>query len=140
MRLARFLLWTGSETRVFNVGQHRRTTETGVQDAAYFDPNSAAMVARREKLALEVIEEMLHWLEGGEERFAIFDATNTTKARRHKIAETLRRNRDLNVIFVESVCTDSAVLEANIAQKLSKSPDYARMPQAEARADLRQRV
>ena len=36
MRLQRFLSWTGLETRVFNVGNKRRVTETKTQDADYF--------------------------------------------------------------------------------------------------------
>lgn len=140
MRLAQFLQWTGIETQVFNVGKHRRNTETGKQDASYFDPTSAVAKARREELAMEVIQDMLSWVDGGSERFAIFDATNTTKARRLAVARQMRGREDLGVIFVESVCDDQDILEANIALKLRLSPDYASMATKTARDDLLQRV
>jgi len=70
----------------------------------------------------------------------VFDATNTTRARRCLVAERLRASAGMGVIFVESVCTDGAVLEANIALKLSKSPDYAQVPRDQARQDLLRRI
>jgi len=141
MRLARFLEWTGTSTRVFNVGKHRRATETGVQDAAYFDPQDVDAVARREELAMDVLQEMIDWLKDGKERFAIFDATNTTKARRHTVAMRMwDEDRNIGVIFVESLCNDPAVLEANVTLKLSKSPDYASIPREQARKDLLSRL
>lgn len=140
MQLTRFLNWTGVEARVFNAGNHRRETEVGVQDASYFDPKSAAALSRREQIALEVMDSMLRWLDEGGDRFAVFDATNTTHARRHMVAERMQGIPGLGVIFLESTCNDAAVLEANIALKLSKSPDYASMPREEARQDLLRRI
>lgn len=140
MRLTRFLQWTGTETRIFNAGNHRRKTETGVQDASYFDPTSPIAAARREQIAQEVITDMLDWLDADTERFAVFDATNTTRARRRRVAEKIRSRPGVGVIFVESICNDDAVKEANLAQKLSKSPDYAKISQTDARQDLLQRI
>lgn len=140
MRLSRFLAWIGIETRVFNVGNHRRTTETGQQDASYFDPQNASSVSRRDQLAFEVIDEMLRWLDGAQERFAVFDATNTTRERRRAVMERLQQKQGLGVIFLESICTDAAVLEANLVQKLTKSPDYAGKGLDACRRDLERRV
>jgi len=140
MRLSRFLQWTGLETRVFNAGNHRRETETGVQDASYFDPKSATAIARRDQIAMEVLESMIGWLDEGGDRVAVFDATNTTRARRCMVAERLRASPGTGVIFVESVCSDDAVLEANILLKLSKSPDYANVSMEQARQDLLRRI
>eukprot|EP00928_Gymnodinium_smaydae_P039734 TRINITY_DN27075_c0_g1_i1.p1 TRINITY_DN27075_c0_g1~~TRINITY_DN27075_c0_g1_i1.p1 ORF type:complete len:468 (+),score=79.52 TRINITY_DN27075_c0_g1_i1:156-1559(+) len=140
MRLARFLRWAGMDTQVFNAGNHRRSTEIGVQDASYFDPDAPAAAKRREEIAKEVMEEMLLWLDERDERFAIFDATNTTKARRQILAETLTSRGEIGVIFIESHCTDPHVLDANVSLKLNKSPDYASMPREKAREDLAQRI
>lgn len=140
MRLVRFLQWTGTEARVFNVGKHRRNTEIGVQDAAYFDPASAAAVQRRDQLAFEVCDELLSWVSEREGRAAVFDATNTTKARRAAVADRLGNTGDFGVVFVESLCDDEEVIEANIQQKLAKSPDYSALDKAAARKDLLQRV
>jgi len=140
MRLVRFLQWTGTEARVFNVGKHRRNTETGVQDAKYFDPSSATAASRREELAMQVLDEMLTWVLAAEGRFAIFDATNTTRARRSAVANRLGNAKGLGVVFLESLCDDEDVLEANIAQKLAKSPDYSKLDKVAARQDLLQRI
>eukprot|EP00931_Biecheleriopsis_adriatica_P124570 TRINITY_DN99715_c0_g1_i1.p1 TRINITY_DN99715_c0_g1~~TRINITY_DN99715_c0_g1_i1.p1 ORF type:complete len:470 (-),score=67.80 TRINITY_DN99715_c0_g1_i1:107-1516(-) len=140
MRLARFLRWTGTETRVFNAGNKRRDTETGVQAAGYFDPNNPSAKARREEIAIQVLQELTTWLNSRSDGFAVFDATNTTKERRIKVLKVLRRHRGVGVVFVESICDDPDVLEANILGKLSKSPDYASVPSDEARKDLLKRV
>uniref|UniRef100_A0A7S1SC48 6-phosphofructo-2-kinase domain-containing protein n=1 Tax=Alexandrium catenella TaxID=2925 RepID=A0A7S1SC48_ALECA len=140
LQLTRFLNWMGFEARVFNAGNHRRTTETGVQNASYFDPKSTTAAARRDQIAFEVLDGMLEWMDEGRDRFAVFDATNSTQARRRMVAERLQGTPGLGVIFVESICDDDSVLEANIALKLSKSPDYARMPREEARQDLLRRI
>lgn len=200
MRLARFLNWLlstdyvsahpaedkavecssaedsiGPCARVFNVGNNRRQTDTGTQDASYFDSSNAAAAERREELAMQTCREMLSWVCEDEiaqqtgvaadactadppakcrkieasvmqqrprqSRFGIFDATNTTRKRRAKLCQTLFSfSQNLGVIFIESLCTDPHVLEANIEQKLQKSPDYRAQNRAEARADLLQRI
>eukprot|EP00392_Amoebophrya_sp_AT5.2_P016201 g16451.t1 len=163
----RFLNWLGIATKVFNVGNYRRKTETGVQDAAYFDGGNTKCRARREELAMLVLDEMLDWLvqqradadpgdltsvESSLTRCAIFDATNTTRERRKKVAERIQNLNLLNksedsdssdrigVIFLESVCDEPEVLEQNLRIKLQKSPDYANLSTADAMADLEQRI
>lgn len=141
MRLARFLQWIGLETLVFNVGSRRRSCESGLQDASYFDPHVGEAVARREQIALDVLQELIAWLEASNsDRCAIFDATNSTRARRKKVAEIIRAREGIGLIFVESICTDAAVIEANLLLKLGKSPDYASIPAEEARQDLLRRI
>lgn len=160
LRLARYCEWVGIPTRIFNVGNHRRNTETSIQDSKYFDPDNPGAVSRRDELAFEVIDSLVVWLMGRTDelvvhdssptkrrhidvpasRFAIFDATNTTKARRQKVAERLSRHKEVGVIFLESICDDPAILEANFQQKLSKSPDYTAKNTELARKDLMERV
>lgn len=140
MRLARFLQWIGIETRVFNVGKYRRMTETGIQDANYFDPHSSTANSRREELAMHVCDEMLSWVCEGQGRFAVFDATNTTRARRSAVATRIGAREGVFVVFIESLCADADVLEINIQQKLSKSPDYSSMDVQAAREDLLERI
>jgi 6-phosphofructo-2-kinase len=80
------------------------------------------------------------------ERVAIFDATNSTDARRQWILEEctspLKRGHDkpTGLVFVESICDDSELLEENYRYKVSSSPDFAGMPVSDALADLRARV
>lgn len=56
---------------------------------------------------------MLDWLGNGGD-VSIFDATNTTSARRRAVlARCEARSPDLRVIFLESICDDERVLELN---------------------------
>ena len=62
--------------------------------------------------------------------------------RRQVVAQTLDRelHGECQVIFVESVCNDTSVLERNLLQKISMSPDYCAMEREAALADLRTRI
>ncbi|KAJ1532787.1 hypothetical protein HK405_000872, partial [Cladochytrium tenue] len=89
---------------------------------------------------METLEELLDWLKAGG-KIAIHDATNSTAERRCAIVDRIHRERgcDVDVVFIESLCTDAAVLEANVAMKLG-GPDYVGMPPATARADFLARM
>jgi len=79
--------------------------------------------------------------DGGE--IGIFDATNSTRARRamiHVHAHAKMSRRQLQVIFVESMCADPKVLEVNLRQKVRHSPDYVGMSEEAALEDLRSRI
>eukprot|EP00750_Incisomonas_marina_P026819 INCI5951.9.p1 GENE.INCI5951.9~~INCI5951.9.p1 ORF type:complete len:615 (-),score=93.00 INCI5951.9:67-1911(-) len=71
--------------------------------------------------------------------FAIFDATNTTRARRATIVQRCEE-RGVSVAFLESICDSREVLEANINQKLATSADYRTQDFKTARSDLLERI
>ena len=74
-------------------------------------------------------------------RTAIFDATNSSVGRRRSVTSILSKELPAcRVVFVESICDDTSVLERNLAQKIAMSPDYQGMPFAEALADLNERI
>jgi 6-phosphofructo-2-kinase len=57
------------KTRIFNVGNRRRLAQHNEDvdhqtehDARFFDPNNAEYTATREQLAMDTLEELLHWL------------------------------------------------------------------------------
>lgn len=138
-KLFSYLSWIGFKTRVFNVGQHRRCVGgdgRASSEASFFDSKNAEAKAKREALAMDVLKGALSWLDSGGE-IAIFDATNSTRARRDAI--TMKCGR-VAVVFVESVCDDEAVLESNMRTKVASSPDFAEMNLEVALEDLRQRI
>jgi len=136
-RMELFFSWIAVETKVFNVGQHRRKAETAVQDASYFDPNNKEMKASREKLAEEVLRDLLAWLDGHSEAVAIFDATNSTMERRRRVRNLVfEHDPSYQVIFIESRCDDPVMIEVNVRAKLLKSPDYAGIDYEDARRDF----
>jgi 6-phosphofructo-2-kinase len=123
----------------------------GACDASFFDPNNEAAKQVRELAAQRAMDDMLEWLdselssEGVDssdedssshsnqvyksiERVAIFDATNSTQARRQWIVDCCtrpNRKETIGVVFVESICDDQELLEANYRYKISSCPDFA---------------
>ncbi|KNE72426.1 hypothetical protein AMAG_20516 [Allomyces macrogynus ATCC 38327] len=182
-KLQRYLTWLGFPTRVFNVGNRRRTAASAAASAAasvastprvehaprrdsfpigppssdpfpdppirvagagatsaFFDPDNAAARAARDQLALDTVDELLEWLHDGKAKVAIHDATNTTLARRKLLMAKLRPHlRHVHVLFLESICDDPAVIDANVRMKL-RSPDYAGMDPDLAIADFTRRM
>ena len=75
----------------------------------------------RDELAMDTLEELLRWLineNGSVGILGIFvflfflisqDATNSTRARRKLILDRVNEIEDLNVLFLESLCTDKKV-------------------------------
>lgn len=156
-KLFSFLAWYGFHTRVFNVGQHRRyrsggkskaiSTRTSNSEASFFDSTNAVAKAQREALAMEVLDALLEWFDEEDGEIAIFDATNSTTARRTTIAERCARYSastetrcEVSIVFVESLCDDEAVLEANMKTKVASSPDFRGMDPELALIDLKQRI
>lgn len=149
-KLWKFLCWKGLKCEVFNVGQLRRTLCAGTQDHTFFDPNNARAKEEREQLAMQSLQQVQDWFlsgHGGEKGgdVAVFDATNTTKHRRQTLLDTFdafaKANKmSVHVVFIESICTNEAVINANITQKVTSSPDYRHMSVEEAIDDLKQRM
>ncbi|KAJ1554745.1 hypothetical protein HK096_002044 [Nowakowskiella sp. JEL0078] len=155
-KLIRYLSWSGYNTRVFNVGNKRRTkilpndtisslshsptnshAET-THDAAFFDPNNVDAAKLRDAVAMEVLDELIDWLNSGG-KIAVHDATNSTIERREMLKKRVESTKNIRALFIESICTDPQILTSNILMK-TKSPDYAHMPQHEAIADFTARM
>lgn len=72
---------------------------------------------------------------------SLADATNSTRARRQALYDRIKREPGLKLLFIESVCTDPAVIAANIAVKVaSGDPDYDGQPPEQAEKDFRERI
>ena len=74
---------------------------------------------------------------------AIFDATNSNRARRQAVvarAEAASKAARVNVVFIESICDDSDLLSSNMLAKVRSSPDFDCMDEATALADLKERI
>ena len=110
-------------------------------NAEFFDPSNAKASNLREQLAMETLDELLDFIleKGGS--VGIFDATNSTHERRRAIVNKLRARAgpDLNVLFLESLCIDESLLEANMRLKLS-GPDYRDQDPIAALDDFKKRV
>ncbi|AOA62344.1 6-phosphofructo-2-kinase 1 [Komagataella phaffii CBS 7435] len=159
-KLTRYLSWLQYTTKIFNVGNTRRTQNgkpssvpvdgprpkaeaSNHHDSAFFDPYNDQFCQLREKWAMDTLDELLDFLLYKNGNVGIFDATNTTKSRRRWVVEHInqRTNGDENfkVLFLESICTDKQIIEKNIRLKLS-GPDYINMDQHEALKDFKDRL
>jgi broad specificity phosphatase PhoE len=75
-------------------------------------------------------------------RVAVYDATNTTRDRRHWIAKQLEgliesKNK---IIFVESVVNVARLIDNNIRQTKLSMPDYEGIDEASAVEDFKKRI
>ncbi len=136
-KIMRYLNWLGHPTRLFNVGNYRREHLGSQRSHDFFDPHNAEGVRERMRVAWMALDDMMQWFRSGGE-VAIYDATNSTRARRKQIQERCTRE-GVNVIFVESIC-DEATVEANVRATKLDSPDYVGMDPDAAVADFRARI
>ena len=111
------------------------------QSASFFDPSNKKAAQIREQCAMETLDDLLDWVVKGSGSVGIFDATNSTLARRKQIMLRIRERAgpELNVLFVESICQDQNLLESNMRLKLS-GPDYEGKDPHAALKDFKQRV
>ncbi len=137
-KIVRYLSWLGYRTRSFNVGSYRRARGLVKMPAEFFDPRAREAVRVRTELALEALEDLLEWLRG-EGEVALYDATNHERARREQVLSRCQAE-GVRVIFVESLCEDAGVIEANVRDTKLHSPDYAGMDPDEAVRDFRARI
>ncbi|KAK6360807.1 hypothetical protein TWF730_006929 [Orbilia blumenaviensis] len=111
------------------------------QSAEFFDPTNVKAKNLRERVAMETLDEVLDYVMNGEGSIAILDATNSTIERRTAIVDHIREvaGNDLGILFIESICEDEQVLEANMRLKLS-GPDYKGLDPEKSYNDFKKRV
>ncbi|KEG14589.1 putative 6-phosphofructo-2-kinase/fructose-2,6-biphosphatase [Trypanosoma grayi] len=147
-RLSRYLNWKGLPCRVFNAGNYRRQL-LGVDTtagSAFYDPNNATGKQLRDKMADLSCHDLVDFI--AQHRFAVgvFDATNTTKARRSHLVELFshlakQRNVDCRVIFIESICTDETIITENILRAKCGNDDFKNVTAtSEVIASFRSRI
>jgi len=141
-KLTRYLNWIGVNTRVFNAGDYRRQ----IQDImvkkpkhSFFDPNNVEAKAIREACMEAALDDALGWIKSGG-RVAIFDATNTTKARRAVVFDKIVYQNGVRCMFLESICNSENIVESNVREVKVHSPDYKGVEADEAITDFLERI
>lgn len=137
-KLARYLRWRGHETRVFNVGAYRRELVGAQKSHDFFDPENIEGSRERRRVAELALADMRSWMQSGGQ-IALYDATNSTRERRAWVREACQR-AGLEVVFVETICDDPAVVDRNVRETKLHSPDYAEADPETAVADFLQRI
>lgn len=137
-KLVRYLSWKGMKTKVFNVGNYRRSMSGAQVPHEFFDPHNEEGMNARKQAAQAALEELCGWVGAGGD-VAIYDATNSTKQRRAWVVERLQE-KGFGFAFLENLCLDQSIVEANIAQTKLGSPDYAGIRTQKAIDDFRKRI
>lgn len=119
--IVNYLNGRGFECRVFNVGEYRRlSTDYSAHD--FFSTENEHALQLRNKIAIDALEDLCSWLAKGDNRVAIYDATNSTKDRREIIYDTVVCKYNYNLLFIESICNKPNILDVNIRVSHSTFP------------------
>lgn len=139
-KIVRYLSWLSIKSKCFNVGLYRRTL-VGEDDAtaSFFDPTNESGLKARQKAAELAIHDMMNWFTKDNGVVGIFDATNTTRARRQAVLDLCRENL-IEPMFLESWCDDHELILHNIADVKTTSPDYVDKDKEFATKDFLQRI
>jgi len=138
-KLSRYLSWLGYRAQVFNVGNYRRSEIGSRVPHSFFDPSNSDGLAARRKVALHALDDMFRWFDEELGQVAIYDATNSTRGRRSRVLEQCRA-QNVDVLFLEIVCNDASIVEANIRETKLTSPDYVGVSADAAVDDFRARI
>ncbi|XP_015922236.1 6-phosphofructo-2-kinase/fructose-2,6-bisphosphatase isoform X2 [Parasteatoda tepidariorum] len=138
-KLARYLNWIGINTKVFNVGEYRRKATEAYKNHEFFNPNNKEAMDIRGRCALDAMEDMCKWLEK-EGEVAVYDATNAVFERRKLIYDIICKKFGCKLFFVESVCDEANIIEANLKEVKVHSPDYKNRNVEEALTDFMFRI
>uniref|UniRef100_A0A4W4ETK1 6-phosphofructo-2-kinase domain-containing protein n=1 Tax=Electrophorus electricus TaxID=8005 RepID=A0A4W4ETK1_ELEEL len=133
-KLTRYLNWLNSYIN----RRYRREAVKNYSSYDFFKSDNKEAVKIREQCALAALRDVKTYLtEGGQ--VAVFDATNTTRARRDMILEFGAKN-DFKIFFIESVCDDPNVIATNIMEVKVSSPDYQDCNKTDAMEDFQKRI
>ncbi|XP_056001487.1 6-phosphofructo-2-kinase/fructose-2,6-bisphosphatase 1-like isoform X6 [Ostrea edulis] len=139
-KLTRYLNWIGIRTKAFNVGEYRREACTDIYCSHnFFRADNVEAEALRQKCALMAIDDACNFLQNGGE-VAVLDATNTTRERRKLLFDIIQVQYKFKLFFVESICDDPTIVEANVLEVKICSPDYIGMNKDEAVKDFMRRI
>ena len=144
--IVNYFTFLGCPVKLFNAGNKRRTKGLAGAAADFFDASNTDAQKQREEMAMETLDDLLEWLESVPHGCAcgIFDATNTTVARRRAVIQRCAHAEQLSstplrLVFVENICNDEAILRHSYRLKLSNG-DYFGQDPDKAQADFISRI
>ncbi|KAI1315067.1 hypothetical protein EDD11_001360 [Mortierella claussenii] len=136
--LSRYLRWLGVQTKVFSVGNYRRQIIGVEVTNDFFSPDNAATADLRLKIANACLDDMVSWFSVGGQ-VGILDGSNTTEERRQQLVERFKTVQ-VNCLFIESICDNPQIIDANIRSVKVSSPDYVGWKEADAVNDFKRRI
>eukprot|EP01130_Rhizamoeba_saxonica_P017850 TRINITY_DN875_c0_g1_i2.p1 TRINITY_DN875_c0_g1~~TRINITY_DN875_c0_g1_i2.p1 ORF type:complete len:478 (-),score=91.73 TRINITY_DN875_c0_g1_i2:253-1653(-) len=137
-KISYYLKWIGCPTKVFNVGKYRREKYGSKLSNQFYDPENEEGKRLRSHVAILALDEMIEWV-NTHGSCAIFDATNSTDARRKLIRARCAQEK-LNLMFLEIINDDEEKINMNIREGKLHLPDYENIDDEIAFNDFRERI
>lgn len=139
--LTRYLRWLGVKTHSFHLGDYRRASAEDdlTHDLFVPTPKSEKAHALREKVVNDCLNDILNFFKNDKGQVAIYDAVNAKPEFRlqlHKKFTDLK----VQVIFIESLVTNDAIVMKNIEEAARSSPDYNNWNYDKAYKDYSERI
>lgn len=141
--IERYLTWLGVKSGVFSLGDHRRKVLGGADKipADYFStgPKSESTEKLRKSILDDFDDTVIDFFfeQGGQ--VVLYDANNSVQSRRYAIREKYGK-LGVHVMFLESICTDPKVVEANVRSVKLSSPDYTNWDPEKAMQNYYERI
>lgn len=128
----RHLEWLGFKCKLFNAGNYRREASGNHVSASadLFNMENEEGKRLRQRCAEAALHDALTSLQSDNVYMAVFDATNTTKARRAWLAKKVEdwgnesASNNVRLVFLESYCDDDELVWQNVKDAKLNSPDY----------------
>lgn len=139
-KLTRYLNWIGVNTKVFNLGEYRRKAVGGeMPDHQFFKADNKEGNEIRKKACEEALDDVFAWFDLDGE-VAVFDATNTTRERRTFLHQKIVVEKGFKLFFIESICDDESIVDTNIKDVKTNSPDYVDCGVTDVINDFKKRI
>ncbi|KAG0212884.1 hypothetical protein BGX33_003321 [Mortierella sp. NVP41] len=136
--LYRYLRWLGVQSKVFSVGNYRRQIVGVELTNDFFSPANKATADMRLKIANACLDDMVQWFaQGGQ--VGILDGSNTTAERRQELVDRFKAC-NVQPMFIETICDNPAIVDANIRSVKVSSPDYVGWDRTDAVNDFKRRI
>lgn len=133
------MTWLGINTQIFCVGNYRRKIAGLQLPHTFFDQSNTEALKKRHEAASLALKDMIHFFDKQDGTVGILDATNTSKKARAWINQELT-SRDIQVLFIESICDDENIIMSNINDVKLSSPDYVNTDKHTAKEDFIKRL
>lgn len=159
--LCRYLTWLGLTCKAFHLGDYRRKRLQGADmpdDYFFFHSsewtylsylrcsNSSRDVSDdtrvlRDQVAGDCMRDILEFMsrKGENGQIVIYDAVNASISVRSRLHQEFSQ-AGIQTIFVESVCTDNKIIQANVRNVKVTSPDYEGWESQRAVEDYLRRI
>ncbi|OLL22363.1 putative 6-phosphofructo-2-kinase/fructose-2,6-bisphosphatase [Neolecta irregularis DAH-3] len=139
--LCRYLRWLGVKTAVFHLGDYRRVVLEGQElpPDFFFVNTSESTTKLRENIRDLCRNDMKKFYEQDNGQVAIYDAVNPSVKGRKNLVNFFQAH-NAQVLFIESICDNEKIIEANVLSVKISSPDYVGWQPKDAVKDYLQRI